>query len=69
MHSKLELLFQPEGVHRREHVLLIIKTNNGEKSYVYVGLNVKCTSFMVLPEFKQYLNLSTLISKNPKFEI
>lgn len=62
----MELLFRPEGVRRREHVLLIIKNNHGERSYGYVGLNLKCASFLVLSAFKQNLNLSTLISKNPQ---
>jgi hypothetical protein len=66
IHSKLERLFRSEGIPSRKHVFLIIKTNHDEKSYVYVGLNVKCASFLDLPECNQNLNLLTIISKNPQ---
>ena len=62
-YSKLQLPLRTEGVPCKEHVLLIIKINHGERSYVGVGLKIKCASFLVLSEFKQNPNLSTIKSQ------
>ena len=69
IHSKLELLFRPERVRRRKHLLLITKTNYGERSCVYVGPNVKCASFLVLPKFNKIWIYRHLLVKTPNMKL